>query len=779
MHFCATLIESVGHRRGMFVRKKTVLFVVGALLAGSSVVAVLHFRGAAEPVQHVRPLIGSDGSYEFSRGNTYPAVALPHGMIQWTPQTGAGSWIYQYSKKKIQGIRGSHSPSVWMGDYGHLTLMPMTGKVLLDPKQRASRFSHQQERARPYHYSVKLEDHGVLAEVTPTLRGGRMRLTFPETSRAVVVLEILPGPGQFQILPDKRSVLVLNANGQRGNPPNFGAHYVVQFDRPFSAFGVLQGDTVRRGEKLISGKRVGAFVQFSTSAGEQLGVQIAHSFINRQQAESNLAAEIGAADFETLARRARQAWNRELSRIEARGSPAVLTKFYTALYRALLFPRVMHEQRPTGKLVHYSPYDGKVHDGVMYTDTGFWDTYRAQLPLLTLLAPQRVGQIISGLLSAYAEGGWIPKWPSPGYRSVMIGTHADALIADAHAKGVRNFDAAVAFEAMYKHAVYPGRGAFAGRVGIEHFRRLGYVPCDVVEHAASRTLEFAYGDYCVARMARALGKTEETTRFVEGAKSYVNIYDATSGFMRGRTASGAWFEPFSPTRWGGPYVEGAAWHYLWSVQHDVPGLIKLLGGRRAFITKLDAMFSSPPDFEVGGYKRVIHEMREQKAAGMGQYAHPNEPVHHVAYLYNYVGQPWKTQRRVREVLAKLYGTGPGGLLGDEDNGQLSAWYVFSAMGLYPVCPGQPIYTIGSPELTHAAITLPGGARFVVRAPGNSEANHYVQSATLNGKPLQRSWLRHKEITAGGELVLQMGPKPNKSWGSRAVDAPPGAMDVFK
>ncbi len=492
----------------------------------------------------------------------------------------------------------------------------------------------------------------------------------------------------------------------------------------------------------------------------------------------NLAAEVKGHTFDQLVERAQDAWNRELSAVEARGPRPSLTKLYTAMYRALLFPRVMHEVTEAGKVVHYSPYDGKVHDGVMYTDTGFWDTYRAQLPLLTLLRPERVGKIIKGLVSAYEEGGWIPKWPSPGYRSVMIGTHADAVIADAYVKGVRGFDAAKAFEGMVKHATHPASGPFAGRVGISRYRELGYVPVGAAEHSASRTLEFAYGDYCVACLARALGKGDQAAAFAARARNYENVYDARTGFMRGRLPGGAWVEPFHPTRWGGPYVEGAAWHYLWSVQQDVPGLIKLLGGRAAFANKLDAMLTAPTDFQVGGYKRVIHEMREQQLARMGQYAHPNEPVHHVLYLYLYAGQPWKTQRRVREVQARLYGTGPNGLLGDEDNGQLSAWYVFSAMGLYPVCPGQPIYAIGSPELHRATLRLPGGKTFVVRAQDNSAANRYVQSATLNGEPHARPWLTHAAVVAGGELVLRMGPKPNKEWVSRPEDAPPGALDAL-
>ena len=759
-------------------RKRKITLVVAMLVvAVGALAAVMWLRADPQPVMLVDPLIGSDSNRELSHGNTFPAVALPHGMIHWTPQTGDGHWIYQYKATAFQGIRGSHSPSVWMGDYASMTVMPMVGRPVLDPKKRAARYSHAHELARPHYYRLTLPKQQITVEVAPGQRGCRMRLTFPKTDKAVVLLDIHPGAGELQVLPGQRSVYALSRNGQRGNPPNFAGHFVIRADQPIKSFGALHGATTLPGAKIIAGQRVGAYLIFSTQKVQTINLSIASSFISREQALTTLKAELSGVDFDTLKDRARQRWNEELGRVEVE-SPrrADKVKFYTALYRALLFPRDLTERDPGGKRRYYSPYDGRTHRGVMYTDSGFWDTYRAQLPLLALLVPRRTGEMIQGLVQAYEQGGWLPKWPSPGYRSVMIGTHADAVIADAYARGVRNFDADKALEGMLKHASIPGSGPYAGRVGIRSYAALGYVPADQVEHATSRTLEFAYGDYCVARLAQARGREIEARRLFARARNYVNVFDRATGFMRGRLHNGAWTEPFDPFEWGGPYVEGCAWHYLWSVQHDVPGLTKLLGGRAALAAKLDAMLAAPTTFKVGSYKRVIHEMREQQLARMGQYAHPNEPVHHVLYLYNYAGQPWKTQRRVREVMSRLYGVGPDGLLGDEDTGQLSAWFVFSAMGLYPVVPGQPIYALGSPLFDRVTLRLPGDKRFVVRAEGNSPGKPYIQQATLNGAPLTRSWITHAAVVAGGELVLRMGPQPNKAWASRPADAPPGAMD---
>lgn len=719
----------------------------------------------------VDPLIGTDSRYEFSNGNTFPAAALPFGSVHWTPLTGEGEWIYQHASKHFRGLRASHCPSVWMGDYGSFTLFPFSGDVLDDPPR--SRFSRSKEDARPHRYGVRLEN-GVRAEAAPSMRGALLRFTFPPGARAKVLLRVEPGGGSVWVFPSKRLILGRSTYGQRGDPPGFSCHFAAVFDRPMASFGSIKGPKASPGRRSAEGAGACMYAGFDDNGGV-VRVRVATSFISPERALGNLAAELPDWDFEAASSRARAAWDRVLGRIEVSGAgEAERIKLYTALYRSFLFPRVLHERRADFEADHYSPYAGGTRPGPLYGDTGFWDTYRSQFPLLTLLAPDRVGEIIEGLLNAYDEGGWIPKWPSPGYRNVMIGTHADAVIADAVHKGIRNFDAAKAYEAMRKHASRPGDERFEGRVGIEHYRRLGYVPADLVEHSVSRTQDFAYGDYCVGRMAAAIGRTAEAERFFRRSLNYRNVYDKTSGFMRGRNTDGSWVEPFDPLAWGGPYVEATAWHALWAVPHDVPGLVRLLGGRRAFAARLDAMFRAPAKMVPGSYKRVIHEMREMKAHRMGQYAHCNEPVHHVLYLYGAAGAPARGQARVREVLKRLYGTGPDGLPGDEDTGQMSAWFVLSALGFHPVCPGQPVYVLGSPLFPEARIHLPNGRTFRVRANGNSATRKYIRAARLNARTHSRTWIGHKDLLGGGELSLDMSASPG-TWGSRPQNSPPGAL----
>ncbi len=725
-------------------------------------------RAAPDLPALVNPMVGTASTYEVSRGNTYPAAALPGGMIQWTPQTGAGRWIYQHGAKTLLGLRGTHSPSVWMGDYGSFTVTPLDSAS--PGGGPAARLDHSRERSSPHHYRVTLPGQGITAEVTPTLRGGVMRFAFPAGARPTLQVRVWPGPGQVQVRQAEGRIVGVSRHGGAGEPPNFAHHFVLQLDRPITEHSPLTASA--------DGAGPGVSVTLARPASGPLRVQIAlgTSFISAEQAARNMSREVGSAGFEQVRRAARAAWQQVLSRVRVRTyRPEHAVTFYTALYRALLFPRVLHEPDPRGQPRHYSPFDGKVHRGQMFTDSGLWDTYRAQLPWLTLLYPARAEGFARALIAAADQGGWLPKWPSPGYRSVMIGTHADGFLADAWLKGLRGFDLQRAYKAMVKHATTPGDGRYRGRVGIQAYQKLGYVPASEAEHATARTLEFAYGDFCVGAAARALGKEDEARRFFARAGNYRKVFDPATGFMRGRQRDGRWSEPFSPTTWGNPYVEGCAWHYLWSVQQDIPGLMRLLGGREALAAKLDAMLAASTAFEVGSYGRVIHEMREQVLGKMGQYAHANEPLHHVLYLYAYAGQSHKTQRHVRRVMERLYGPGPDGLLGDEDTGQMSAWFLFSALGFYPVCPGQPIYVLGSPLVREATLHLPGGKTFTIRAPGNGPGNVYVQSARLNGAPLTRTWIRHETLLRGGTLTFQMGPRPNKAWGSRPEDAPPGAL----
>jgi predicted alpha-1,2-mannosidase len=709
----------------------------------------------AQPSTHLAdvpdPLVGTDSSFELSHGSTYPAVFLPFAMSNWTAQTGEGGWPYQYRKDKIRGFRSTHRPSAWMSDWGSFSVMPMTGELRLAPDQRASKFRHREEDARAYRYRVLLEDYGIQAETAPTRHGGILRFTFPKAEHAWVVIDDRPGGSAIHIDPVARTIGGINSSAPRSTAANFRVYFVAVFDRAFTVHGVSDD---------------AAWVGFATKQGERITVRVGTSLIGAEQARRNLDREIPQPDFDRVASDARAEWDRELGRIEvAGGSEADRRTFYTALYHAFQMPRMLAETDASGAAVHCSPYDGKVHSGPMFSDTGFWDTFRAEFPLLALLQPARDAEIIRAMLNAFDEGGWIPRWPNPAETNVMIGTHADSVIADAYAKGIRDYDVDKAYRALHKDATQTGSGAFEGRGGLEDYVRLGYVPADHgVPESVSRALEYAYDDFCVATLARALGKADDYRTFTARSRNYRNVFDPSAGFMRGRTASGAWVQPFDPLDWGGVFTEGNAWQWLWSVQQDVPGLIELLGGRDAFIHKLDALFHMTSDFKVGGYGKVIHEMTESKLENMGQYAHINEPVHHVIYLYDYVGQPWKAQKLVREVMARLYQPGPGGWLGDEDTGQMSAWYVFSALGLYPVVPGRPIYALGTPLFTHATIHLENGRTFTVEAVRRAPNDVYVQSVTWRGRALEGPWIEHSQITTGGDLRFVLGPRPNEKWG---------------
>jgi len=716
------------------------------------------------------PLVGTDSKYELSRGNTYPAVFVPFAMSNWTAQTSEGGWPYQYAKDSIRGFRSTHRPSAWMTDYGPFALMPVAGELKVMPEERSAKFSHQNEDARAWRYEVAF-DNGVKAGMSATLHGGVLRFQFPSGQPAWVVLDAQPGGSMVEVDAKAGVIRGYNAHTSKGTAANFKLYFVAQFDRPVRQSGTWDGTGARNEQARAEGKHVGAYAGFD--AGTTVTVRVGTSLISVEQAERNLKRELPKADLDSVASNARGIWEKALSQIQISGGTADQRRtFYTAFYHTLQFPRMLDEVDETGRQVHYSPYDGKVHGGPMFADTGFWDTFRAQFPLMTLLSPLRVMEIIRAMLNIYDQAGWIPKWPNPAETNVMIGTHADSVIAEAYIKGIRGFDSKKAYVAIREDATTPGSGTFQARPGIEDYVKLGYVPADSgVRESAACTLEYAYDDFCVAQMARALGYDDDYQKFMAQSRSYRRIYDTKTGFMRGRLRDGKWLEPFDPLEWGGVYTEGNAWQWLWSVQHDVPGLIKLMGGQAAFTAKLDELFSTTNDFKVGGYKRVIHEMTEAKLANMGQYAHINEPCHHVIYLYDYVGQSWKTQKLAHEIMDRLYKPGPAGWLGDEDNGQTSAWYVFSSMGFYPVNPSQPIYALGSPLFDKAQIKLENGKTFTVEAKRSAPGDIYVQSAKLNGKTIERAWITHAEITSGGTLEFTLGPKPHSTWGTVPIPAP--------
>ena len=723
-------------------------------------------RTASSPVDCVNPLSGTNGDGNFSRGNTIPAIVAPFGMTTWSPQTdGTSSSFYTAKERQFEGMRATHQPSIWVRDYGDFTVMPVVGGTEGSSRELASEFTHEKETALPYSYAATLDRYQTRVELAPSERCAAMRFTFPDTAQAAVVFRNPKGEVAAVAEPGKQRVMGAARHVTFGAPGNFAMYFVAEFDLPFTtqaASATKDGNTLA--------------VHFpGMRAGVPLGMRVGTSFISYEQAEANLRREVPDWSFEAVKERAKAAWARELAVVDIEGaSDAQRSTFYTALYRALQFPRMFHEPDAGGKMRHYSPFDGKLHDGVLYTDDGLWDTYRAAFPLLALLYPERDADILRGWLNAYKEGGWLPTWPSPGNRPCMIGSHGDAIVADAYFKGVRGFDAAEAYAAVRKDATVDATGGWAGRDHLNDYVQYGFVPTDKRKDGATAvTLEYAYDDYCAARLAKALGHEEDAKMFTERARDYRQVWDAGSGFVRGKKSDGSWTVPFDPMEWGGPYVEGNAWQWTWSVMQDPYGLMNLLGGREATAAKLDTMLGMSTDYKVGSYGTTIHEMRETVAAQMGQYAHVNEPCHHVLYFYDYAGQPWKTQFNVRRVMDELYG--PDGMVGDEDTGQMSAWYVFNAAGFYPFCPGNPVYLLGSPLFTQTTLHLADGKTFTVRANGNAPGNRYIRAGRLNGQPFGRSWLSHETVAQGGTLDLDMGAQPNPGWASGTADAPPNDL----
>jgi len=735
------------------------------------------------------PLQGTDSKISFSHGNEYPAIALPFPMNVWAPYTepARNSFYYQYRHPQILGIRQTHQPSPWIGDYANFSLMPVSGKLVVTEKDRASTFRHAAEIARPGYYKVHLDTWAATAEVTPTLRGARFRFTFEKPTDDYVVLDVFQSEklSSVEIIPSENKIVGVARNNQGGVPDNFGNYFVIQFDQPFAAYGVWSGNSIQPRVTKLEGRHVGAFLKFDTGQSQVVGCKVASSFISPQQAELNLQREIGNADFDIIRTRAEKAWNQALGRIEiSGGSPEQQQTFYSAFYRSLLFPHRFYELDAGDRPVYFSPYDGQVHYGYLYTDTGYWDTFRAAHPLYNLLFPEISAEILQGIVAAWEQSGWLPEWASPGHRACMIGNHAFSLLADGWMKGITNFDARQAVAAMVHDAntQAPDWCRSIGRDGAEFYNAMGYVPYSNVRsdtrsfpEACAKTLEYAYDDFCAAQLAHAIGDDADATVFARHAMNYTNLFDPHTGFMRGRKADGSWDEPFYPDEWGGPFTEGDSWQWSWSVMQNVPGLIQLLGGDEKFCAKLDGLFAAPPTLRAGTYGRPIHEMIEMAAINLGQYAHGNEPVHHVLYLYDYAGQPWKTQVHLRQAMALLYQATPDGLCGDEDTGQMSAWYVFSALGFYPVCPGDVNYLIGSPLFDRATLHLAGGKTFVITAEHNGPQEFYIQSATLNGEPFDRTFLSHEQILRGGELKFEMDSAPNEDWGVSPESRPPSPL----
>ncbi|WP_111307275.1 GH92 family glycosyl hydrolase [Confluentibacter sediminis] len=728
------------------------------------------------PVDWVNPLIGTDSDPGLSNGNTYPVIAMPWGMNFWTPQTGkmGDGWAYTYNAHKIKGFKQTHQPSPWMNDYGQFSIMPISGKLRFKEEERESWFSHKAEIATPYYYSVYLADHDITTEITPTERAARFRFTFPENEESYIIVDAFDRGSYIKIIPQERKIIGYTTRNSGGVPENFKNYFVIKFDTDFEMSKTFSEAELTNSLEITS-KHAGAAIGFKTKKGHIVNAQVASSFISYEQAERNLE-EIGNSNFDQLKEKGKEIWNRELSRIEVEGAtPDQLGTFYSCLYRSLLFPRKFFEFDKNGDVVHYSPYNGELRKGYMFTDTGFWDTFRSLFPFLNLMYPELSAQMQEGLSNAYDESGWLPEWASPGLRNIMVGNNSASVVSDAYLKseGAYDYDIQNLYEALIHGANNEGPMTAVGRAGAPSYIKLGYVPFDIgLNETAARTLEYAYDDFAIYQLAKALKKPKkEIELYKKRSLNYKNLFDPEYKLMRGKDSKGEWRTPFSPFDWGGDFTEGNSLHYSWSVFHDMQGLINLMGGNDEFVKQLDTVFSLPPVFGDKYYGGVIHEIREMQIANMGQYAHGNQPIQHMTYLYDYAGAPWKTQYWVRETMNRMYNPNVDGYCGDEDNGQTSAWYVFSAMGFYPVAPATDQYVIGAPLFKKTTIHLQNGKKVVINAEKNSTENRYINKMRYNGKTYTKNWLSHKELVKGAVIDFDMSDKPNKERGVSKEDYP--------
>lgn len=759
------------------MKRKSVLFIFVFFTLMAQAVRV----NVQNAVDFVQPLMGSDSDHGLSTGNTYPAIAMPWGMNFWVPQTGkmGDGWQYTYAAKKIRGLKQTHQPSPWINDYGQFSLMPIVGKPVFDEEQRASWFSHKAEKATPYYYSVYLADYDVTAELCPTERAALMSFTFPQTDSAHVVVDAFDKGSFIKVLPKERKVVGFSTRNSGGVPENFRNYFVIEFDHDFEAFvnvkdgqyqGMVQGDYQEAYQQ--EGNHVGTIISFKIrQRGEKVVARVASSFISESQAWQNLQ-ELGQADMQQLCQQGRNRWNEVLGKIEVEDEDIDhLRTFYSCLYRSVLFPRAFYEKNAAGEVVHYSPYNGTVQKGYMFTDTGFWDTFRCLFPLLNLMYPSVNEKIQAGLANTYLESGFLPEWASPGHRGCMVGNNSASVVADAYLSGLRGYDAETLWQAVVHgaNAVHPEVNS-TGRHGFEYYNELGYVPYDVkINESVARTLEYAYDDWCIYQFGKALGKSKKELKpFAKRAMNYEKVFDRESGLMRGRLLNGKFQSPFNPLKWGDAFTEGNAWHYTWSVFHDPEGLIRLMGGKEKFNQMLDSVFLLPPVFDNSYYGFTIHEIREMQVMNMGNYAHGNQPIQHAIYLYDYSGQPWKCQYWVRQVMDRLYTPTPDGYCGDEDNGQTSAWYVFSAMGFYPVCPGSGQYALGTPYFKSMKLHLENGQQVSIQSEGDG---CYVDDMQMNGKKYDLNYLDLNSLRQGAQISFRLSEKPNLQRGILESDAP--------
>ena len=750
--------------------------MLAASLAWMSCPSFVSAAETFDPVEYVSPLVGTQSTFELSTGNTYPAIARPWGMNFWTPQTGkmGDGWQYVYTANKIRGFKQTHQPSPWINDYGQFVIMPVVGSPEFDQDKRASWFSHKGEIAKAYYYKVYLAEHDVVTELTPTDRAALFRFTFPENDHSYIVVDALDKGSYVKVIPEENKIIGYTTKNSGGVPDNFKNYFIIQFDKPFTYKATFADGTLSEGNVEQQANHAGAVIGFKTKKGEIVHAKVASSFISYEQAAINMK-ELGNDSFDTLVQKGKEAWNDVLSKIEVEGGNLDQYRtFYSCLYRSLLFPRKFYELDANGKVVHYSPYNGQVLPGYMYTDTGFWDTFRCLFPFLNLMFPSVNKEMQEGLINTYKESGFFPEWASPGHRGCMVGNNSASVLVDAYMKGVKVEDLKTLYEGLIHGTenVHP-QASSTGRLGYEYYNELGYVPYDVkINENAARTLEYAYDDWCIYKLAKDLKRPKkEIDLFAKRAMNYKNLFDKETNLMRGKNKDGKFMAPFSPLKWGDAFTEGNSWHYSWSVFHDPQGLIDLMGGKEVFVQMLDSVFAVPPIFDDSYYGGVIHEIREMTVMNMGNYAHGNQPIQHMIYMYNYAGEPWKAQYWLRQVMNRMYTPGPDGYCGDEDNGQTSAWYVFSALGFYPVCPGTTQYVMGAPLFKKATLHFENGKSLVINAPANSAENFYIKSLKFNGQNYTKNYLDHNDLMKGAVLDIEMDDQPNKQRGIQPADFP--------
>ena len=740
------------------------------LFLGGAVLYSLQSSAVKNPVDYVSTLVGTQSKFELSTGNTYPATALPWGMNFWTPQTGkmGDGWAYTYDADKIRGFKQTHQPSPWMNDYGQFAIMPITGGLVFDQDRRASWFSHKAEVAKPYYYKVYLADHDVTTELAPTERAVMFRFTYPETKNAYVIVDAFDKGSYVKVIPEENKIIGYSTKNSGGVPENFKNYFVIQFDKPFTFVSTVFENNILPNETEAKGNHTGAVIGFATKKGEIVHARVASSFISPEQAELNLK-ELGKNSFDQLVANGREIWNREMSKIEIEDDNIDnLRTFYSCLYRSMLFPRSFYEIDAKGQVMHYSPYNGEVRPGYMFTDTGFWDTFRCLFPFLNLMYPSMNQKMQEGLVNTYKESGFLPEWASPGHRDCMVGNNSASVVADAYIKGLRGYDIETLWEALKHGANAHLRGTASGRLGYESYNQLGYVANNIgIGQNVARTLEYAYNDWAIYTLGKKLGKPEsEIDIYKKHALNYKNVYHPERKLMVGKDNKGVFNPNFDAVDWSGEFCEGNSWHWSFCVFHDPQGLINLMGGKKEFNAMMDSVFVIPGKLGMES-RGMIHEMREMQVMNMGQYAHGNQPIQHMVYLYNYSSEPWKAQYWIREIMNKLYTAGPDGYCGDEDNGQTSAWYVFSALGFYPVCPGTDEYIIGTPLFKSAKLHLENGKTITIKA----DNNHYIKEMKVNGKSQTRNFLTHDQLIKGANIQFQMSPVPNKQRGTTEKDVP--------